>query len=211
MRPLHHIAIEGAPGSGKTSVATALGKELGARVLLDVGENPFLERYYEEMPRFAFQTQLYYLLSRFQIDEELQQPDLFTGRFITDFLFDRDDIYASITLGADELQLYRYLYRQLVERRMPPDMTIYLQLSAREAIARRSDLDPNYVRLIVDAYNDFFLYYNSSPLIVIRADDFDPVTWPEHMEKLVEEIFLRAQEGASGGEAHAPCERRLRE
>jgi len=157
-----HIAIEGPPGSGKTPIAAALAERLGAKLMLDVDFNPFLTEFRHDMSQ-SFQTQIYFLLSRFALEDDLKQPELFRNNVITDYFFDRDEIYASITLLQDEMLLYRTLYDLLGTRRSLPDLVVFLQLSEEEAIRRNSGIEPAFLKLITDAYNGYFFPIQRRP------------------------------------------------
>lgn len=201
MIEFRHIAVEGVPGAGKTAVATALAKASGARVLLDSEENPFLAAFLQDMSANSFQTQIWFLLTRYRLEDALRQPDLFQHNVVTDYVFDRDEIYATLTLNAEELLLYRQLYGELVARRTPPDLVLYLQISLKEATRRCAGLDPDYVKLLVDAYNDYFFNFRGAPLAVVKADGFDPVSRDEDMDELMRFIESLGEPGKLSGGA----------
>lgn len=186
MALLRHIAVEGPPGSGKTAIAAALSDRLGGKLILDPEDNPFLGDFRTDISTTAFQTQIWYLLSRFRLEDEFAQPDLFRDTVVSDYFFDRDEIYASLTLGQDELLLYRSLYNLLKARRNLPDLVIHLQLSVEEALRRAPNLEPAFVKLITDAYNGYFFAYAKTPLLIVRADDFNPIARENEMEELIE-------------------------
>jgi deoxyadenosine/deoxycytidine kinase len=205
MNEFRHIAVEGAPGAGKTAVAEVLARRMGAEVITDVEENPFLPAFHKEMTSAAFQTQIWFLLSRYQRQERLRQPDLFQFNVVTDFLFDRDEIYASLTLSEDEKALYQELYRLLGSRQPVPDLVVYLQMSAPEAIRRGRDtsrggagIEPAFMKLLVEAYEEYFFSWNRSPLIVVKADDFDPAGIDEDREELWRVIQSYRDHAAAG-------------
>lgn len=198
MNEFRHIAFEGVPGSGKTAVATVLAERSGAELVTDVDENPFLPAFHKDMASSAFQTQIWFLLSRYQRQERLRQPDLFQYNVVTDFLFDRDEIYASITLSEDEKSLYRELYALLGSRQPAPDLVIYLQLSGKEAVRRGREIDPSFMKFLVEAYEEYFFSWNRTPLIVVKADDFDPAGRSDDFDELLRMIKSYQTHAAAG-------------
>lgn len=197
MKGGRYIAVEGPIGVGKTTLARALGQELDARVVLEqVEENPFLRRFYEEPRSFAFQTQLFFLLSRYRQQRQLAQQDLFNQSTVSDYLFAKDHIFAQINLDADELALYRQLFNLLSARLPKPDLVVYLQARGEVLFERlrRRDRDyerritPAYVDRIAEAYRDFFFYYDATPLLVVDSSRVDFVASPEDLADLIREI-----------------------
>jgi len=195
MQDLYYIAIEGVIGVGKTSLAKLLSKEMNAlTVLEEVEANPFLSDFYHDRERFAFQTQIFFLLSRFRQQEEFPQPDLFHKRIISDYIFAKDKIFASLNLSDSELQLYEKLVR-LLEPRVPiPDLVVYLQASPERLMhnirirdrASEKELSEDYLRELSEIYNRFFMNYNSTPLLVINSEKLDFVKKEEHLRQLME-------------------------
>lgn len=188
-----YIAIEGPIGVGKTTLAQILAERLGARLVLEpVEENPFLPQFYDDARKFAFQTQLYFLLSRFQQQQALHQGDLFTQSTVADYLFAKDRIFAALTLDPNELALYDRLYGALGPRVIKPDLVIYLQARVEvmlQRIKRRGrsyerQIDPAYVDTLATAYNDFFFHYDETPLLVVNTSDIDIVASAEDVEAL---------------------------
>ena len=128
MRNLYYIAIEGPIGVGKTSLAQLLSKELGARLVLeDFEDNPFLPDFYNDPERFGFQTQLFFLLQRYRQQQDLRQVDMFQKLLITDYMFVKDRLFASLNLGDKEMQLYDTVASLLERNIIRPDIVIYLQ------------------------------------------------------------------------------------
>lgn len=192
-----YIAIEGPIGVGKTTLAELLAREFNGRAILEeVDGNPFLKDFYRDRKRYAFQTQLFFLLSRYQQQIGLRQQDLFSGAVITDYLFAKDRVFAYINLDENELVLYEQVFRLLDTRIPKPDLVIFLQARSDvliERIKRRgkdyeSSMDEDYLVRLVDAYNRYFFYYTDTPLLVVNTSDIDFVDHPEDMSNLVKEI-----------------------
>jgi len=188
-----YLAIEGPIGVGKTTLAQILAERLGAKLVLEpVEENPFLPQFYEDARTFAFQTQLFFLLSRFQQQQALHQGELFTQSTVADYLFAKDRIFAALTLDPNELALYDRLYGALGPRVIKPDLVIYLQARTEvllQRIKRRGrsyerQIDPGYVGSLATAYNDFFFHYEETPLLVVNTSDIDLVESSEDVEAL---------------------------
>ena len=160
----------------------ALCKRFGGRGVYEiVEENPFLASFYEDRNKFAFQTQLFFLLSRFRQQQDLFQQDLFSQVTVSDYLFAKDRIFASITLDPNELALYERIYEMLGPRVMKPDLVIYLQARLDVLLARikkrgrefERRFDPDYLAELSRTYNDFFHRYDETPLLVINTSDID--------------------------------------
>ncbi len=192
-----YIAIEGAIGAGKTTLADLLAERLRAKLVLEqFEENPFLASFYEDRRAHAFQTQLFFLLSRFRQQKEVLQTDLFYENLVSDYLFAKDRIFASINLSEDELALYDEVEQALVKSVPVPDVVIYLQSGVpelMEGVRRRGrpfeqHLSPEYLTQVVEAYNDYFFHYRDSRLIVLNAHDVDFFTHPEQVERLLAAI-----------------------
>jgi deoxyadenosine/deoxycytidine kinase len=204
MENLSYIAIEGPIGVGKTSLAELLAEEFNGRTLIEeVDANPFLPKFYEDIKKYSFQTQLFFLISRFQQQKEMFQQELFSSTVIADYLFAKDRIFAYLNLNEDELGLYEQVFR-LMDTRIPrPDLVLYLQASTMtllERIKRRNkDFERNigeqYLEKLVDAYNRYFFYYNETPLLIVDTTDIDFVNNPSDLTDLVKEI--RSMKGGS--------------
>lgn len=188
-----YIAIEGPIGVGKTTLAQILAERVGARLVLEpVEENPFLAQFYDDSRKYAFQTQLFFLLSRFQQQQVLHQQELFTTSTIADYLFAKDRIFAALTLDPNELALYDRLYGALGPRVVKPDLVIYLQARVevllhrikRRGRAYERQIDPDYVATLAAGYNDFFFHYDDTPLLVVNTSDIDLVNSGEDVEAL---------------------------
>jgi deoxyguanosine kinase len=193
-----YIAIEGPIGAGKTTLAMLLAERLGGKLLLEeYEENPFLAEFYADRHRYAFQTQLFFLLSRFRQQQALLQTDLFYENVISDYLFAKDRLFASINLGADELALYDEV-EQTLGRAIPiPDVVICLQGSVpklMEAIHQRGrsfegNISSDYLAQVVQTYNDFFFHYRASRLIVIDTEQVDYQIHPELVDVVLDAIY----------------------
>jgi deoxyguanosine kinase len=178
-----YIVVEGPIGVGKTSLTRIIAAELGASLNLEVvEENPFLASFYGDPERFGFNVQVFFLLSRFKQLQALVQENLFDTSVVSDYLFDKDFIFASMNLRDAEFDLYRELYAQLKPRLRTPDLTVYLRADTDlllDRIAKRGrsferGMDPEYLKTLNQHYNDYFLQY-PNPLLVLEAAEFDYV------------------------------------
>ena len=197
MENLHYIAIEGPIGVGKSSLADLLAKEFNGRTLIEeVDANPFLPKFYEDIKKFAFQTQLFFLLSRYQQQKDTFQQDLFNSTVISDYLFAKDRIFAYLNLDENELSLYEQVYRLLDTRIPKPDLVIYLQASPPVLLDRirkrdhhyEKSIKEEYLEMLIEAYNRYFFYYTDTPLLVVNTTDIDFVDNPADLSDLVREI-----------------------
>ena len=177
-----HIVVEGPIGAGKTSLARRIAETAGAALMLEAPEdNPFLERFYRDMPRYALPTQLFFLFQRIHQLAELRQPDMFKGTTIGDFLFEKDPLFARLTLTDDELALYEQMYRHLKPQAPVPDLVIYLQAEPatmiervrRRGHAHEAPISESYLTLLAERYTRFFHHYDAAPLLIINADHFN--------------------------------------
>lgn len=198
MNQFDYIAIEGVIGAGKTSLCNLLAQKYNARVVLEEFEdNPFLPKFYEDREHYAFQTQLAFLASRFQQQEKLFSKDLFQDLVISDYIFDKDRIFARLNLSDDELALYDKIYHIMSGIAAKPDLLIYIQSSIDrllENIRKRGrsyekNIDPVYLSELNDAYNHFFHHYDKSPILIINATEIDFVNNPEHLAYIEKTIF----------------------
>jgi deoxyadenosine/deoxycytidine kinase len=196
--PLRYIAIEGVIGAGKTTLAAMLGETIGANVVLEqFEENPFLKDFYQDPDRFAFQTQIFFLLSRYKQQRDLFQADLFHRFLVTDYIFEKDKIFAYLNLETDELRLYETLVNSIAHNVPAPDLVVYLQSSVPVLLERvrkrgrafEKDMAEDYIRDLNEAYNYFFFRYKATPLLIVNSVDIDFVNKKEHYEDLVREIF----------------------
>jgi deoxyadenosine/deoxycytidine kinase len=192
-----YIAVEGPIGVGKTSLAQLLASALNGDLLLERTEdNPFLEKFYQDRRRYALQAQLFFLLTRYQQQKDLNQLDLFQRVIVSDYLFDRDRIFAHLNLDKDELRLYDEVYSLLEARITRPDLVILLQARPEILKARirtrgkrfERDISLEYLEEVTAAYRDYFFYYSDSPLLVVDATEIDFVQSREDFEDLLREV-----------------------
>lgn len=197
-RYARYIVIDGPIGVGKTSLATLLAPELNARIIFECAEeNPFLTDFYQDPARFRFQTQIFFLMSRFAQQEEFSQHDLFNQVTISDYLFAKDRIFAYLNLNDHELALYEQIFKMLEPKIVRPDLVIFLQADT-EIILRRikqrgrpfeKDVSRDYIEAVNEAYNHYFFRYNETPLLVINTSDIDFVHNPEDLDDLIRQIL----------------------
>ena len=195
---IKYIAIEGVIGAGKTTLATMLSKKLKAKLILEKFEiNPFLESFYKDPERYAFQTQLFFLLNRFQQQQELMQYDLFNNYIISDYIFEKDKIFAYLNLQDDELKLYEKIIG-FIERNIPkPDLVIYIQSSLEQLVKNikkrnrsfESNISEEYLKELIEAYNYFFFRYKNCPLLIVNCTTVDFVNNKSDFDLLFDNIF----------------------
>jgi len=199
---LRHLAIDGPIGVGKTSLVDMLARRFhGTKVLEDV-DNPFLADFYKKKTGSAFQTQLFFLLSRYQQQREIAQIDLFTTLVLADYHFPKDKIFACLNLDDSELLIYDKLYGLLSESVPKPDLVIYLQGSLETCMKRikkaarsfEKGLTPEYLAPLIEAYNYYFYHYEETPLLVVDTNEIDFVNRAADFEDLVSQI-QRAKRG----------------
>ncbi len=194
-----YIAIEGPIGAGKTSLAERLATRLDAAATLEESENPFLADFYGGRPGSALQTQLFYLLSRHRQQMSMRQGDLFAQSTVSDYLFDKDKIFAYLNLDDNELFIYQRLYDLLSKDVPSPDLVIYLQAPTDVLIRRLRDRqrdleretidpDPQYLRELNEAYQHFFFHYTTTPLLVVETSQLDLTGSDEALDDLIKQI-----------------------
>ncbi len=192
------ISIEGVIGAGKTSLARKLKERLNAQLILEQFEvNPFLEKFYGDRRRYAFQTQMFFLINRFKQQEQLNQENLFTEYIVCDYLFEKDKIFAYLNLTGEELKLYEALFPPLARNLRKPDLVVYLQSSVDRLmynIKKRNrkierNLTMNYIEELSEAYNHFFFRYNETPLLIVNSSEIDFVNSDDDFNELFKQIF----------------------
>ena len=194
--PLHYIGVDGPIGVGKTTLVELLVKRFDGVKLLEDVENPFLPSFYEDRPGAAFQTELYFLLSRFKQQQDVAQRNLFDRLLVADYTFPKNRIFAYLNLSDDELMLFDKLYTLLEPQLAVPDLVIYLvadlDTCMRRIDKRRRDFERNmsteYMTELIDAYNHYYHYYNRSALLVVDTRDLNFAEQPEHFEDLIQRI-----------------------
>ena len=192
----HHIAVEGPIGVGKTTFVELLASHLGATKVFEDINNPFLKEFYSDAAGAAFQAQLFFLLTRYQQQQKLQQGDLFQQTFVCDYMFQKDKIFAYLNLSDSELMIYERLYTLLEPTIAKPDLVIYLQASQeilQQRIKKRNidfekSISREYLQELIQAYNYFFFHYKLSSLLVINTSEIDFVENPSDMQDLVKMI-----------------------
>ena len=203
MRNLYYVAIEGPIGVGKTSLAKLLSERLGARLILEgFDENPFLSEFYDEPERYAFQTQLFFLLQRYQQQQELRQVDMFHNLLIVDYMFVKDRLFASLNLDEKEMTLYDTVAKLLEKNVINPDLVIYLQADTdtliRNISQRGRDMEKNISEEYIDAlnqlYTEYFFRYQDTPLVIINTNNIDFV----HNDKDLDEVINYIRQPVTG-------------
>lgn len=208
-RAVNYIAVEGVIGAGKTSLARQLAAVIGGFPLLEVvEENPFLPDFYRQRRAFAFQTQIFFLLSRYRQQRPLLQRDLFHGPIVSDYMFEKDRIFANINLDDHELDMYNQIFG-LLERELPrPDRVIFLQAGTEMLLGRierrgrvfERDMDPEYLEALAEAYAYFFKHYAGAPVLVVNVGEVDFLARPA----LVADVWRAARALTTGIQAYHP-------
>ncbi len=197
MAESRYIAIEGPIGVGKTGLARRLAEALDSELVLEeAGANPFLERFYHDPRTAALPTQLFFLFQRVAQLERLRQADMFSDLRVSDFLIDKDRLFAQTTLDRHELSLYERVYETLDFDPPTPDLVVYLQAPvdtllfriARRGIAYEKEIGRRYLERLAEAYSRFFHDYADSPLLIVNAENIDPINNDSHFRMLLDEI-----------------------
>lgn len=195
-----YIAVEGVIGAGKTSLARKLKEKLNAQLILEQFEtNPFLEKFYNDRKRFAFQTQMFFLVNRFKQQQELLQENLFTEYIVCDYIFDKDRVFAYLNLDGEELKLYENIFPLLARNLRKPDLVVFLQSGVDRVmynIKQRSrkvekNLTRSYMEELSEAYTHFFFRYNKTPLLIVNSTELDFVNNDDDFDELFKQIFRK--------------------
>ena len=197
----------------KTTLADKLSQTLGASLILEEFEqNPFLEEFYLDPQRYSFQTQIFFLLSRFRQMQDLRQTNLFQQKIVSDYLFDKDRIFATLNLSEKEIKLYDGIAR-LMEKEVPvPDLVIYLQASTnhlmdnifKRARSYEKNMDRDYIDALNEMYNQFFFHYDKAPLLVINTDEIDF----KKSEQDYQDILVEINHHQTGTRYYVPQQKR---
>ena len=193
-----YLAVEGPIGVGKTTLAKRLANLMDYPLLLEpVTENPFLDRFYAEGPNQALPTQLFFLLQRAKQVQDMPGNDLLDRALVTDFMIEKDDLFATLTLDPAELDLYHRIHSSLKLVPPRPDLVIYLQAPARvlkQRVFRRGidfeqSIHIDYLDALADSYAEFFHYYDDAPVLIVNAAEIDFVNNEDHFIALLEQIL----------------------
>jgi deoxyadenosine/deoxycytidine kinase len=195
MRSWRYIAIEGAVGAGKSTLARLLAPRLSAQLLLERPEdNPFLERFYDDGSRYALQTQLFFLFQRVEQMREIGQPGMFAApAVVSDFMFDKDALFARLTLSDDEYRLYAQIHAAVAPQIARPDIVIWLQARPTTLLARvrrrgirmEQGIDEAYLARIADAYGEHFAHDGTLPVLAVNSEAFNPLARPADLDRLL--------------------------
>lgn len=191
---LRYVVVEGPIGVGKSTLTRLLVERFGGRGIFEVvEENPFLASFYDDRQKYAFQTQLFFLLSRFKQQQALFQEDLFNNVLVSDYLFAKDRIFATLTLDPNELSLYERVYENVGPRTRQPDLVVYLRARLDVLLARirkrgrefERRFDSEYLEQLCHTYNEFFFRYTDTPLLVVDTSEIDFVAHDGDFEQIL--------------------------
>ncbi|MDH2917149.1 MAG: deoxynucleoside kinase [Gallionella sp.] len=192
-----YIVVEGPIGVGKTSLAKRLAEYSEAQTLLEKPQdNPFLSRFYDDTARYALPTQLFFLFQRINEVRDLAQMDMFRSRTISDYLFEKDALFARLTLSDDEYKLYQSIYQSLAPQALAPDLVIYLQASTEsliERVRRRGHryeraISDEYLTRLSDGYGEFFHHYEAAPVLIVNSEHLNFVDNANDFKLLLDRI-----------------------
>jgi len=195
---INYIAIEGVIGAGKTTLAKKIADRLNANFVYEEFEkNPFLESFYDDRKRFGFQTQMFFLVNRYEQQKKLNQGDLFSNFIVSDYIFEKDKIFAYLNLEGEEIKLYETVFPLLARDLPKPDLVVFLQSSVDRLIynikKRGRKIERNitrtYIAELSEAYNNFFFKYNNTPLLIVNTSEIDFVKKQKDFDELFNQIF----------------------
>ena len=184
LQRFRHIAVEGPIGAGKTTLTRLIAARIGAEAMLEQpGENPFLDRFYDDMAGYAFQTQLFFLFQRERQMRAMAQPSMFAHAVVSDFMFAKDALFARLNLSDDEYRLYAQMHRPIATQLREPDLVVWLRASPRTLLARvrsrgvamERGIDLAYLERLCDAYAEFFGGYDGAPVYAVDTEQFNPL------------------------------------
>ena len=190
----YHICIEGTIGVGKTSLAKLIADEMDTKTVLEkFEENPFLSNFYSDKKRYAMQTQLFFLLSRYKQHQDLQQMDMFTNAIVSDYMFDKDRLFAALNLTDMELDLYSRIANELQKNIVYPDLIIFLQSETDRLMYNikirgrdfERNMDYTYIDNLNQIYNEYFSRYDKGPLVIINTNDIDFVNNKKDLQEII--------------------------
>lgn len=196
-QPPKFIVIEGPIGVGKSSLAKRLAKSFGCDVVKEnASDNPFLEHFYTHNEQSALPVQLHFLTERVKQWNELTQNDIFSSTVISDFMLEKDPIFAKLTLTDEEYKLYEQMYQSLSVQATKADLVVYLQAPVdvlqsrikKRGIKHEKNISGEYLQKLSDAYTEFFHHYDSGPLLIVNASDINPVDNDADYEQLLKHI-----------------------
>ena len=197
MTSWRHIAVEGPIGVGKTTLARRIAQHLDADLVLErPDENPFLQRFYADMPGYAFQTQLFFLFQRARQAGALAQTGLFSRPVVSDYLFAKDALFAKLTLSDDEHRLYLQMYAQLAHDMSEPDLVIWLQAAPAtllkrvraRGLAMEQPIDEPYLQRLCEAYVEHFRGHAGAPVLAVDTEDFNPARSSADLDVLLRQV-----------------------
>ena len=192
-----HVAVEGPIGAGKTTLSRRLAQRIGAELMLEQpAENPFLDRFYDDMKGYAFQTQLFFLFQRQKQMQALAQPSMFAQAVVSDFMFAKDALFAKLTLGDDEYRLYSQMHAPIAAQLREPDLVVWLQASPptllsrvrRRGLSMENGIELDYLERLDEAYAEFFETYEGAPVFAVDTEHIDPANRDADLVGLVSRL-----------------------